>query len=734
MTKYRYLKPSGFLVAIILFFAMPVAAQKKIQLPKGGLPVSARADQLSYDRENEVLTLTGDVRIERPPWIIYAPELTIELKTNLARADKGVRIVKQESGIEKEIISADQAEINIDAQTGFLVSGKLTLPTSQGQVTIAGERMERLSENKFLFKTGSFTTCQCEPGKIPDWQIRAREIAADTQGSVKVRAAKILVHDKAVFYLPYFEYPVTTKRKSGFLPPEMGYNSRSGMMLGIPYYQLLGPAADLTIYPSWVEKRGPMLGSEFRYNLGKYSVGRGEGFVIDDQKDHAWRWSAGYQGDSTWKSGWLREDIRLISDNEYILDFDQDLASRWERQMESDIAFSQDLPGSNLSAEINWYDDLAGYDLKPIPGWRPDIDKSLVQFLPKINYQVFNKKIAGPLAADMNSSFAYLYRQDQSQGRGAALDFAPRLTFTPYISPGVKIFSAAGYALTGLMPDQAFSEPYLLSRPFAEANLSLAFEKIWDQGSAKKNKYRHMLEPELVVYYLGESQKPEDPFFAALYKPDEIGRVGIRLTSLLFQKALGRKNAASSLVSEFEVNQFYDWVNNEFYDLELRGFFRVPDKYGVNTDIYYDPEDNRLSRGQAQIWVQDQRQDRFWVGFLYAEGEVESYWYNFLQEDAEDWSAGAKVPVYRDLSVAYQIDYSQKYESIVSQSMVLSYTRQKCWQADLVLSERVNPESPGRDPIFSANFYFQLLGISQISTGPEFAGFNMEPLPDVIVD
>jgi len=734
MSKSRHLKPIGFVIAAIIFLAGAAAAQKKIQLPQSPVPVSASADQLTYDRERELLTLSGNVRILREPWVIYANELEIELKTNLVRANSGVRIVKQESGSEKEVISADKAEINIDAQTGFLVSGKLTLPADQGQITIFGERLERVSENKYLFKSGSFTTCQCEPGKIPDWQIQAREISADTRGSVKIKSAKILVLDKAVFYLPYFEYPISSKRKSGFLPPQLGYSSRSGMEIGLLYYQTLGPSADLTFYPTWVQKRGALLGAEFRYDLGKYSVGRVEGNVIDDQKENRWRWSGAYQGDSTWKSGWLREDIRQLSDNEYILDFDQDIASRWQRQLESSIAGSQDLPGSNLNMEMVWFDDLAGWDLKPVPGWRPDIDKSLIQLMPEINYQLFNKKIIGPLGFDLLSTFAYLYRQDQSLGRGAALDFAPRITFTPYISPGLKIFSAAGYTLTGLIPDQSMSDPYILSRPFAEADLSLALEKIWDQGAGKNTRYRNLLEPELVAYYIGSSQAPQDPFFAGLYPPNEVGRVGIRLTSLLFQKQLGQKNAPSSLVSEFEINQFYDWVNDDFYDLELKGFLHAPEKYGVNTDIYFDPEDGRLSRGQVQAWLQDPRKDRFWIGFLYADGEVKSYWYNFLQEDAENWSAGAKVPVYKNLTASYQIDYSQKYSDIVSQNLVLSFTRQKCWQADLMLSEHLNPETPGHDPIFSANFYFQLLGVSRITAGQEFAGLGLGPLPGEIAD
>jgi LPS-assembly protein len=721
-------------IAALLLLAGKASAQKKIQLPAGQAPVSASADQLSYDREQEVLTLSGNVKIVRNPWVIYAAELEVLLKTNLVRAKNGVRIVKLDAGIEKEVLSADQAEINIDTQTGFLVSGKLMLPMQEGRVTITGERLERVSEDKYLFKTGSFTTCQCEAGKIPDWQISAQEISADTQNSVKIKSAKILIHDQAVFFLPYYEYPISTKRKSGFLVPQLGYSSRSGLELGFPYYQTLGPSADLTLYPTWYEKRGVMLGAETRYDLGKFSVGRLEGYVIDDHKDDSWRWSGAYQGDSTWNTGFLREDIGLLSDNEYILDFDQDIARRWERQHDSTVAFSQDLPGSNLNSEINWFNDLTGSDLRTTPGQGPDIDKTLIQIVPEVNYQVFNRKIIGPVGFDLLSTFSYLYRQDRSLGRGASLDFAPRVTYTPYFGPGLKIFTAAGYTLSGVIPDQNMSQRYGLSRPFAEADVSLSLEKIFEPGPGAQTKYRHLLEPELVVNYLGASNTPKDPLFEQVYEPDQAGLIGIRLTSLLFQKAIGQKNAATNLVSEFELNQFYDYINNDFYDLELKGFFRVPDRMGVNTDIYLDPDGVRLSRGQVAAWMQDSRKDRFWLGFLYTKGQVNSYWYQFLQEDDEDWSAGASVPIYRDLAAAYQIDYSQKYGTIVGQNLVFSFTRQKCWRADLKLSEGINPETPGKDPVYSANFYFQILGIAKLNTIPEYAGLGMAPAPGELSD
>ena len=379
MQKIRHGKPIGFWLCIIFIlpfaaFAQnkfetpksihrgtgaPSAPQKKVELPSTPEPIEAEADHMEYDRENEKLFLQGNVEVHRTPWIIYAPELDVDLKTNLSVANKGVRIVRMEKYQEKEVIIADRAEINIESQVGLLVKGvmvlptdqgqisgpgKLVLPTDQGQFRIEGERIERISEDKYLFKTGSFTSCQCAEGKKPDWEIKAKEINADTKGSAKMKSAQILIREKSILYLPYAEYPVTADRKSGLLPPSFGYSSRYGYKAGLPYYQVLGPSADTTIYPYWLSSRGLFLEDEFRHNLGNISMGDLEGSVIDDSQEHRWRWSGNYSGESQWKTGWLREDVNMLSDNEYILDFDQDLAYRWQRELDSSVLYSQNRP------------------------------------------------------------------------------------------------------------------------------------------------------------------------------------------------------------------------------------------------------------------------------------------------------------------------------------------------------------------------------------------------------
>jgi LPS-assembly protein len=111
----------------------------------------------------------------------------------------------------------------------------------------------------------SFSTC---PAEDPAWQIRARRIALDTRERTGTgRDAQIRFKRVPLIYLPYLSFPLGDQRKSGFLFPNFGQTTRSGLQLSAPYYFNLAPNYDFTFLPSWFSKRGLDLGGDFRYLL-----------------------------------------------------------------------------------------------------------------------------------------------------------------------------------------------------------------------------------------------------------------------------------------------------------------------------------------------------------------------------------------------------------------------------------------------------------------------------------
>ena len=64
---------------------------------------------------------------------------------------------------------------------------------------------------------------------------------------------------------PMLTFPLNDERKSGFLPPSVGLDSRSGLQAAVPYYWNIAPNRDATFTLHESLRRGPALDSEFRY-------------------------------------------------------------------------------------------------------------------------------------------------------------------------------------------------------------------------------------------------------------------------------------------------------------------------------------------------------------------------------------------------------------------------------------------------------------------------------------
>ncbi|MBN4081999.1 LPS assembly protein LptD, partial [Beggiatoa alba] len=98
------------------------------------------------------------------------------------------------------------------------------------------------------------------------WSLSSRHIKLDrAKGVGTAYHATLRVKNVPVFYTPYISFPLSDKRKSGFLAPSFGSFGVSGTEILTPYYWNIAPNYDATITPRYLEKRGLQLQNEFRY-------------------------------------------------------------------------------------------------------------------------------------------------------------------------------------------------------------------------------------------------------------------------------------------------------------------------------------------------------------------------------------------------------------------------------------------------------------------------------------
>lgn len=140
-----------------------------------------------------------------------------------------------------------------------------------------GEASEFIQTQPKIYELwkASFTTCP--PTTTPAWRVNANHIVLDKNtGRGYATHARILVKDIPVLYLPYINFSIDKKRKTGFLWPTIGGSNKWGPYVLSPFYWNIAPNYDMTIIPGLLTKRGVRVTDHFRYltqtSIGKISV------------------------------------------------------------------------------------------------------------------------------------------------------------------------------------------------------------------------------------------------------------------------------------------------------------------------------------------------------------------------------------------------------------------------------------------------------------------------------
>ena len=120
--------------------------------------------------------------------------------------------------------------------------------------------------NQSLIKKGVFTTCKIREDKCPPWQFKAQEIKHDkSKKTIYYKNAWLEIYDKPVIYFPKFFHPdPTVKRQSGFLMPKFESSSSLGDSISLPYFKVISDSKDFTFTPKIFNESEGLFQNEYR--------------------------------------------------------------------------------------------------------------------------------------------------------------------------------------------------------------------------------------------------------------------------------------------------------------------------------------------------------------------------------------------------------------------------------------------------------------------------------------
>lgn len=345
-------------------------------LPNNQAPLFTESDYGYYDNV-DYAELSGNVIINQGTQQIEAEQVLIDLGSGVAAAQGQVMFTDQATGQQRPsgrmpVNSTNTAQGNFGAQAsqgGLIgVADSLAYNTETGQSTAKdvafasvalqahgyAKRLNKPNDSQYELDEVMFSTC---PPTNRKWQFDAKSIDLDTDtGRGEAYNTTFRIADVPVFYLPYFNFPIDSRRSSGFLLPSASVGSESGVEIDVPYYFNFAPNYDATLNTHVYTDRNPMLSGEFRYLTENYGEGIFNGSYLPNDRKYDGEDRTSFFYDHYWTS----KDIpRLSGDAKYSYVSDSDYLNDFDTLGLSDSTIN--LP---RRARVNYYNDYVDGELK----------------------------------------------------------------------------------------------------------------------------------------------------------------------------------------------------------------------------------------------------------------------------------------------------------------------------------------------------------------------------------
>ena len=242
--------------------------------------VFLRADRIEGSAERTV-EASGKVELRTRRETVLADWLQYNILTDEVWA-KGDVVIRY--GL--DWIAGPEVKFKRGSETGFFASPRFFVAENNSRGSAAEIRFA--GPDRYEASDARYTTCVAPR---EDWYLRLGELEVDKARMVGTgRDATVYFFGAPVLYSPWFEFPLSNERKSGFLTATTGLTGIRGFEYSQPYYLNLAPNYDATITPRVMSKRGIQLGGEFRYLIENGQGQAGVEYMPHDRVTGTDRW------------------------------------------------------------------------------------------------------------------------------------------------------------------------------------------------------------------------------------------------------------------------------------------------------------------------------------------------------------------------------------------------------------------------------------------------------------
>ena len=373
------------LYALVSATAVPAFAQSVPPAPQAEdeLPVTIQAEEIG-GRPDRRLDLNRNVEITRGQSGITADTACYLRVEDEVTATGNVNMWRF-----GDRYKGDELQLNLETGKGYLLNPTYFLADSNGQGQ--ADRIDFLGEQQAVVRNGTYSTCE---GPDPDWYLKSSTLRLDSGRDVGT-AGKTIIYfkDVPIIGTPAMSFSLSGQRRSGWLPPTVGFGSQGKAEVMVPYYVNIAPNRDLTLYPRMMFDRGFQMGATGRY-LGSTYQGETHVEVLpDDRETNTTRWRVDSLHSQSikpnWSYGW---NLHGASDDEYPSDFSRTVAASAERQLLREVRTDYYGQFWSLTARAQNYQVLQD----PAAATNPSLTVPRpYDRLPQINFRAARYDVAG---------------------------------------------------------------------------------------------------------------------------------------------------------------------------------------------------------------------------------------------------------------------------------------------------------------------------------------------------
>jgi LPS-assembly protein len=520
---------------------------------------------------------------------------------------------------------------------------------------------------------------------------------------------------------PAMSFSLSGARRSGWLPPSIGFGSKGSGELLVPYYFNIAPNRDLTVFPRLIFARGLQLGATGRY-IGETGSGPYNGeshleFLRHDRITNSDRWLLNTVHSQVlgpgWSYGW---NVRAVSDDQYPSDFARTVAGSAERQLLREVRTDYGGQYWSLNLRAQNYQVLKDPTVPPDQQVPRPYDR-----LPQLDFHAGRYDVLGGFDWALDAETTRFSHPNNKLPQGNRTVLIPQVSY-PWVRPGYFItpklmLNAARYDLESNEPHNQINRVL----PTFSLDSGLVFErdaKLFGRATTQT------LEPRLFYVRTPFKDQSNIPNFDTAVAGFNYAQLFTENRFVGLDRVSDANQLTAALVSRFiESNgaeRLRVALGNRYYfsdpkvqlnpgeprnqsrsDALLAASGRISDTWSFDSGVQYDAQGSSLYSSNMSLQWQP------------APLKVLNAEYRFQRDSFRNADLSAQWPLSARWYGVGRISYSLRDRKLLESLIGLEY-KADCWVFRMGAQRFVTAARTTSTPVF---FQLELNGLSRLGFG-----------------